>query len=76
LPQFTREDERVLHDFCTAYYAHHRVDDTTYARAIGQFGERGVVDLVGIMGYYALISITLNVFEVPVPAGAKLPLQD
>ena len=43
-----------------------RVNDT--------FGERGVVDLVGIMGYYALISMTLNVFEVPVPEGAKRPL--
>jgi 4-carboxymuconolactone decarboxylase len=44
--------------------------------AVEQFGERGVVELVGIMGYYALISATLNVFEVPVPAGSPLPLRD
>jgi len=75
-PEFTRDDERALYDFCAAYYAHHRVDDATYARAVGQFGERGIVDLIGIMGYYALISITLNVFEVPVPAGTKLPLPE
>ncbi len=75
-PDFTREDERVLYDFCRLFYRDHKVDDATYARALAQFGERGVVELVGIMGYYALISITLNVFEVPVPTGAKLPLPD
>jgi 4-carboxymuconolactone decarboxylase len=73
-PDFTREDERVLYDFCRVFYRDHKVDDATYARAVAQFGERGVVDLVGIMGYYALISMTLNVFEVPVPEGAKRPL--
>ena len=72
-PDFAREDERVLYDFCHVFYRDHRVDDATYARALAQFGERGIVDLVGIMGYYALISMTLNVFEVPVPEGAKLP---
>jgi 4-carboxymuconolactone decarboxylase len=74
MPDFAREDEHVLYDFCRVFYRDHKVDDATYARALAQFGERGVVDLVGIMGYYALISMTLNVFEVPVPEGAKLPL--
>jgi 4-carboxymuconolactone decarboxylase len=73
-PDFIREDERVVYDFCRVFYRDHKVDDATYARALAQFGERGVVELVGIMGYYALISMTLNVFEVPVPEGAKLPL--
>ncbi len=75
-PVFSRDDEQTIYDFCQAYYRNHRVDDATFARAMAQFGERGVVDLVGIMGYYALISTTLNVFEVPVPEGAKLPLKD
>jgi 4-carboxymuconolactone decarboxylase len=74
-PDFTREDERVLYDFCSVFYRDHKVDDANYARALAQFGERGVVELVGIMGYYALISMTLNVFEVPVPEGAKRPFE-
>lgn len=73
-PDFTRDDERAVHAFCTAYYKNHRVDDATYAAAVAQLGERGVVELVGIIGYYALISATLNVFEVPVPAGSPVPL--
>jgi 4-carboxymuconolactone decarboxylase len=75
-PEFQNADERAVYAFCTAYYRNHRIDDATYATALEQFGERGVVELVGIMGYYALISATLNVFEVPVPAGSPLPLKD
>jgi 4-carboxymuconolactone decarboxylase len=76
IPSFSNDDERVVHDFCSVFYRTHAVDDATYARAVAAFGEKGVVELVAIMGYYALISMTLNVFEVPVPAGAPLPLKD
>jgi 4-carboxymuconolactone decarboxylase len=75
-PDFAREDERSVYDFCRVFYRDHRIDDATYARALAQFGERGIVDLVGIIGYYALISMTLNVFEVPVPPDAPLPLKE
>jgi 4-carboxymuconolactone decarboxylase len=50
------------------------VDEATWRCAREALGERGVVDLIAIMGYYALISITLNAFEVPVPDGAP-PLE-
>jgi 4-carboxymuconolactone decarboxylase len=75
-PEFAREDEQVVYDFCQEYYRDHRVGNATFARAKAQLGERGIVDLVGIMGYYALISATLNVFEVPVPPGEKMPLEE
>jgi 4-carboxymuconolactone decarboxylase len=39
------------------------------------FGERGVVDLVGAVGYYSLVSMTLNVAQVPLPAGVTPPLK-
>jgi 4-carboxymuconolactone decarboxylase len=76
MPNFVNEDERVVHDFCSVFYRTHAVDDATYARAVAAFGEKGVVELVAIMGYYALISMTLNVFEVPVPPDAPLPLKE
>ena len=50
----------------------HRVDDATYERVVKRFGDRGIVDLAGLIGYYSFVSVTLNVFEVPTPPGAKL----
>lgn len=73
-PPFTREIERVVYEFVTEYLATHRVSDATYARAIETLGERGTVDLIGVVGYYGLVSMTLNVFEVGLPPGEKNPL--
>jgi hypothetical protein len=50
------------------------VDDTTFNRALALFGERGVVDLIGVNGYYTAVSMTLNVAQV-LPEGAPLPLK-
>ncbi|MEI2734952.1 MAG: hypothetical protein V9G24_09180 [Rhodoblastus sp.] len=49
------------------------MSDATYAFAERILGARGLVDLVGVLGYYGLISMTINAFEVPVPAGAREP---
>ena len=66
-----QEDERVVYGFARMLHERHKVDDATYAEAQHCLGERAVVDLVGILGYYTLISMTLNVFEVPVPGGGR-----
>jgi 4-carboxymuconolactone decarboxylase len=50
-----------------------RADDTLFAETKALLGERGLVDLIGIVGYYALVSLTLNAFEVPTPDGT-IPL--
>lgn len=73
-PEFGREEERVVYDFVTEFFATNRVSKTTYDRAIAAFGERGVVDLVGTVGYYGLVSMTLNVFEIALPEGVAEPL--
>ena len=52
-----------------------RVADATFQRVKDAFGERGVVDLVGAVGYYSLVSMTLNVAQVPLPAGVTPPLK-
>jgi 4-carboxymuconolactone decarboxylase len=75
-PDFEKADEQAVYDLCSVFYRTHRVDDATYRAAVAQLGETGVVELVAIMGYYAFISMTLNVFEVPVPPGTKPPLGD
>jgi len=46
----------------------------TYDRAQVMLGDRGVVDLVGIVGYYCLVSVTLNVFDMPLPDAEQNPL--
>lgn len=73
-PPFRSEEERVIYDFVTEYFSTNRVSDATYRRALDAFGEQGVVDLVGTVGYYGLVSMTLNVFEIDVPEGEQPPL--
>lgn len=70
-PDKASEDELLVYDFCTELHRNHNVSDTTYARAVARFGEQGVMDMVGICGYYTLMAMTLNVDRTPLPAGAK-----
>jgi len=46
-----------------------RVSDTTYGRALARFGEQGIIDLAGIIGYYSLLAMTMNVARVSPPDG-------
>ena len=71
-PSFADADDQLVYDFCRDYYDDHRVDDATLERVEQRFGEAGAVDLAGLIGYYSFVSVTLNVFEVPTPPGAKL----
>jgi 4-carboxymuconolactone decarboxylase len=50
------------------------VSDATWQRAVDRFGERGVMDLIAVNGYYVLVSMTLNVDRTPLPGGAPPPL--
>ena len=47
----------------------HRVEADTFAAAEELLGEKGLVELASTIGYYCLISMTLNLFEVPLPPG-------
>jgi 4-carboxymuconolactone decarboxylase len=71
-PVFTDPDEQLVYDFCSTFYRNHGVDDGFFEKVKQRFGERGLVDLTGLIGYYSFVSVTLNVFEVPVPPGAQL----
>ncbi len=64
-------DEQAVYAFSVTLHERHSVDDATYAIAQKQLGEQGVVELVGLLGYYTMISMTLNTFHVPVPGGAQ-----
>ena len=70
-PAQMAEDEEILYTFCDELHKNHAVSDATYARAVGKFGEQGVIDTIGLTGYYTLIAMVLNTARTPLPAGAK-----
>jgi len=71
-PKSAPKDERAIYAFVQELYKTRRVGDRTYKRAQSLLGDGATVELVGILGYYALISMTLNVFRMLPPADAKL----
>jgi len=68
------EDEGIVHDFMTELLTHKSVSDPTYERAVTKFGEAGVIDLLGVAGYYTMQAIIMNVVRTQVPADEPLPL--
>ena len=72
-PRFEKADEAVVHAFAHELLHDRKVSDETYRRAEAELGSRALVDLVGILGYYGLISLTIVAFEVPRPEGAPEP---
>jgi len=56
-----------------ALLEHHRLDDDLYARARERLGQTELIELVTIVGYYCLVSLTLNAFEVPLADGMTDP---
>jgi 4-carboxymuconolactone decarboxylase len=68
-PVFERDDERIVHAVTTQLLHDRRVDEATFVAAEALLGEQGLVELAELIGYYCLISMTLNLFEVPLPDG-------
>jgi 4-carboxymuconolactone decarboxylase len=73
-PSGMSEQEAAVHDFCRELHEKKSVSDANYARVAKHFGETGAVDLIGVIGYYTLVSMILNVDRVPIPGGAPAPL--
>jgi len=72
MPKAAPKDERAIYDFVQELYKTRRVTDRTYKRVQSILGDAGTVELVGILGYYALISMTLNIFRMLPPEHEKL----
>ena len=75
-PKAAPRDERAIYAFAQELYKTRRVSDRTYNRVRDILGEAAMVELVGILGYYALISMTLNVFRMMPPEDAGLPFAE
>jgi 4-carboxymuconolactone decarboxylase len=75
-PRDMREDEETVYDFCTELLRSHGVAEDTYQAAAKRLGERGLIDLVGLVGYFITVSLVLNVAHTPAPAGSGIaPLE-
>lgn len=75
-PTSAPRDEMAIYAFVRELYATRRVSDATYKRVHKLLGDAGIVELVGILGYYAMVSMILNVFRMPVPAGMPAPFRE
>ena len=76
VPKTAAKDERALYDFIHELYATRRVSDKNFKRVKDVLGETATIELVGILGYYVLISMILNVFRMPLPEGQTLPFAE
>jgi 4-carboxymuconolactone decarboxylase len=74
-PKAAPADEKAIYAFVKELYATRRVSDPTYAKVHKLLGDAGTVELVGILGYYAMVSMTLNTFQAPLPEGTKPPFK-
>jgi len=72
-PHFDEPDDALIYAFTTELYETKRVSDATYARAVERFGHETTINLVGLLGYYALVAMTLNVFDMRAEGQTNLP---
>ena len=75
-PSFDDDRERLAHAVTRSLLETHGIDDGLYAQAMALFGEVGLIELVTIVGYYCLVSFTLNAFEIPLDTNMTDPFPD
>ena len=73
-PDSMKDDEAALYDLATALYRDKKVSDRVYKAALEKFGERGIMDIIGIIGYYDLVSMTLITMQAEAPNDSVKPL--
>lgn len=69
-----KDDEAALYDLAVALYRDKKVSEPVYKAAFEKFGERGIMDIIGIIGYYDLVSMTLITMQAEAPNDSVPPL--
>src|SRR6266853_2980957 len=64
-PSGMSEDEELAYDFCVELLGNKSVSETTYRRAVMKLGENGVIDMIGVAGYFTTVSMVMNVAHSP-----------
>jgi 4-carboxymuconolactone decarboxylase len=73
-PEGMSADEELVYEFSTELHQNQSVSDPTYARAVARFGEQGVIDLIGVNGYYTFLAMVLNTARTALPKNGAPPL--
>ena len=73
-PDGMKDDEAALYDLVIALYRDKKVSDPVYKAALEKFGERGIMDIIGIVGYYDITSMTLITMQAGAPNDSVPPL--
>ena len=73
-PPFEEEAEFVVYEYARQLQQHGAVEPGVYARAVELWGAAGVVELTAVVGYYTMVSMTLNAHEIPMPDDQPPPL--
>ena len=73
-PAGMQDDEAIIYQFCTELHQNKAVSDAAFKAVADKFGERGVVDLIALTGYYTMLAMVLNVAQQPLPGGVPPPL--
>jgi 4-carboxymuconolactone decarboxylase len=76
MPKSASKDERAIYDFIQELYRTRRVSDRNFKRVHSMLGDAATVEFVGILGYYVLISMILNVFRMSPPEDQPLPFAE
>lgn len=74
-PAGMAEDEDAVYTLWHEVQRNQGVSDATYARAVAKVGEQGVIDVLGITGYYTMLAMVMNTTRTPLPEGVKPPLR-
>jgi 4-carboxymuconolactone decarboxylase len=74
-PAGMAEDEEAAYDLSVEILRTKRVSDATYRRAVAKFGEQGVIDILGINGYYSFLAVVMNATRTGLPEGVPEPLK-
>jgi 4-carboxymuconolactone decarboxylase len=72
-PEGMSSDESIVYEFATELLRLQNVNDGTYAKAVDRFGEHGVIDMIGVAGYYSFLSMMMNTARTAVPADSEVP---
>lgn len=72
-PEAAPADELLTIEVCRALHEDHELPADLYQRAVNEFGEQGLVEMIMTIGFYTFVSMTLNAFEVDVEEGQDAP---
>jgi len=72
-PDAMSSDEATVYEFITELLRRQHVSDATFAKARERFGENGVIDMVGVAGYYSFLSMMMNTAQTAVPTDSDVP---